>query len=87
MPCGRARRVGPAFELDDGRLIIDAEARRIRSLIECAQPERLLVKALRAIEIGDREANGAEAHLSAGGAGGDRVRGPIAARGHRFRIA
>jgi hypothetical protein len=81
-----AARVGPAFELDDGRLIIDAEARRIRSLIECAQPSACR-EPLRAIEIGDREANGAEAHLGPGGAGGDRVRGPIAARGHRFRIA
>ena len=48
-----ARRVGPAHELDDGGLAVRAEAHRIRIPIERPKPQRLLVKALGAIEVGD----------------------------------
>ena len=65
-----ARRVGPAHELDDGGLAVRAEAHRIRIPIERPKPQRLLVKALRAIEVGDGQAHGAEAHLSGGGGTG-----------------
>src|SRR5688572_13110058 len=50
---GPLRRGGSACQLDDGGLPLDPEADQVRGAVEGPQANRLLVEALRAVEVGD----------------------------------